>query len=487
MGSTTCPYISPDLVGMIGRQHKTTTLGFFLVILLITAITVQWMDMNILSGGFQRTSNSFFPEVSCSTACPQRTVLVPEAARTSESTEACPEYFRWIHEDLKPWKATGITREMVEKAGEVAHIRVLVVSGVLYVEKFKKVFQTRDMVTLWGILQLLTLYPGRVPDLDLMFELGDIPVIRKRAHRASAPPPLFHYCGDDLSHDIVFPDWSFWGWPELKIRPWEVLKKELQDSNEARKWEDREPFAYWKGNTKLSLARRDLAKCNATYQDWNARIYDVDWYREKRQRFNTSSLVNQCTHRYKIYVEGISWSVSQKYILACDSMSLFINPHYYDFFTRSLIPTVHFWPISENDKCRSIKYAVDWGNAHPKQAKGIGRSGSKYVHEKLMMKYVYDYMFHLLQEYSKLLRYQPSVPEGAVEVCHEALICSVKGLRKKYRLNSMVNNASESSPCSLPLPSSLQNLQAFLDKKSGLIRQVELREVAKENSSQAQR
>nr|GME17153.1 O-glucosyltransferase rumi-like [Ipomoea batatas] len=463
-------------------------------VLIISCVDLKLRNNNgvltfllILWGAFQRNSNSVFPGVSCSTECPERTVLVPEAAQSSVA-EACPEYFRWIHEDLKPWKARGITREMVEKAREVAHIRVLVVSGVLYVEKFKQVFQTRDMVTLWGILQLLTLYPGRVPDLDMMFELGDMPVIKKKAYRAAAPPPLFHYCGDSSSHDIVFPDWSFWGWPELKIRPWEVLKKELQETNEGRKWEDREPFAYWKGNTKLSLARRDLVNCNATdnKEEWNARIYDMDWHREKKQGFNTSDLVNQCTHRYKIYVEGISWSVSQKYILACDSMSLVINPHYYDFFTRSLIPTIHFWPISEKNKCRAIKYAVDWGNAHPKQAKGIGRAGSQYVQEKLIMKYVYDYMFHLLQEYAKLLRYQPSVPEGAVEVCYEALICSVKGLRKRYRLSSMVNNASESGPCSLPLPSNRQNLRAFLLKKRDLIRQVELREAANENSRQAQ-
>lgn len=72
-------------------------------------------------------------------------------------------------------------------------------------------------------------------------------------------------------------------------------------------------------------------------------------------------------NRYKIYVEGLAWSVSQKYILACDSMALLVNPHYYDFFTRSLLPTVHYWPINENDKCKSIKFAVDWGNKNAKK------------------------------------------------------------------------------------------------------------------------
>lgn len=45
-------------------------------------------------------------------------------------------------------------------------------------------------------------------------------------------------------------------------------------------------------------------------------------------------------------------------------MSLIINPHYYDFFTRSLLPTIHYWPINEQSKCESIKFAVEWGNKH---------------------------------------------------------------------------------------------------------------------------
>lgn len=129
----------------------------------------------------------------------------------------CPGYFSWIHEDLKPWKETGITKEMVERAKDLADIRVTIFGGKLYVEKYKShVFQTRDVVTVWGLLQLLRLYPGKLPDMDLMFEFGDKPVILKsgygRNDSSRIPPPLFHYCGDELTYDIVFPDWSFWGW-----------------------------------------------------------------------------------------------------------------------------------------------------------------------------------------------------------------------------------------------------------------------------------
>jgi hypothetical protein len=68
--------------------------------------------------------------------------------------------------------------------------------------------------------------------------------------------------------------------------------------------------------------------------------------------------------RYKIYAEGATWSVSNKYIIACDSMTMFIEPRYYDFFTRSMLPLKHYWPISFKNMCEEIKYAVDWGNAH---------------------------------------------------------------------------------------------------------------------------
>jgi hypothetical protein len=66
--------------------------------------------------------------------------------------------------------------------------------------------------------------------------------------------------------------------------------------------------------------------------------------------------------RYKIFIEGIAWSVSDKYILGCDSMTLLVKPKYYDFFTRSLVEKKHYWPIRPSNLCRDIKSAVEWGN-----------------------------------------------------------------------------------------------------------------------------
>lgn len=130
------------------------------------------------------------------------------------SNKTCPDYFRWIHEDLRHWKETGITRDMVESARKFSYFRLIILDGKAYVDRYKKSIQTRDVFTVWGIVQLLRWYPGRLPDLELMFDTSDRPVIRSKDYRGpnAGPPPLFRYCSDWASLDIVFPDWSFWGW-----------------------------------------------------------------------------------------------------------------------------------------------------------------------------------------------------------------------------------------------------------------------------------
>ena len=31
----------------------------------------------------------------------------------------------------------------------------------------------------------------------------------------------------------------------------------------------------------------------------------------------------------------------------------------------------HYWPVKNDDKCRSIKFAVDWGNSHQQKVTTI--------------------------------------------------------------------------------------------------------------------
>lgn len=177
----------------------------------------------VISQKYQNPPKSTIIPLKCAIKNQNQTQTCPTNYPTTFQTQdqdplsipTCPDYFRWIHEDLRPWRVTGITRDMVERANRTAHFRLIIVNNKLYIEKYKKSIQTRDAFTIWGILQLLRRYPGRLPDLDLMFDCDDRPLIRSRDYRGqntTSPPPLFRYCGDKWTMDIVFPDWSFWGW-----------------------------------------------------------------------------------------------------------------------------------------------------------------------------------------------------------------------------------------------------------------------------------
>ncbi|BBG97529.1 adenosine deaminase [Prunus dulcis] len=116
--------------------------------------------------------------INVTQACPRTYPTTHDPTNPSRpSNLTCPSYFRWIHEDLRPWKETGITRDMIEKGLRATDFRLLI---------------------------LLRLYPGRLPDLELMFNCGDLPVIPSKDFRGpnAGPPPLFHYCADQWSLDI---------------------------------------------------------------------------------------------------------------------------------------------------------------------------------------------------------------------------------------------------------------------------------------------
>lgn len=89
------------------------------------------------------------------------------------------------------------------------------------------------------------------------------------------------------------------------------------------------------------------------------------------------------------------------------------------------------------------------------------------------MDYVYDYMLHLLTEYSKLLKYKPSVPRRAVELCSESMACPAHGVEKKFMTDSLVEGHSYSSPCTMPPPYDPASLHSVLERRENSVKQVE--------------
>ncbi|KAL0435016.1 UNVERIFIED_CONTAM: hypothetical protein Sradi_0209500 [Sesamum radiatum] len=309
----------------------------------------------------------------------------------------CPEPFGYIQRDLEPWVESKISMSHIMEAQKYAAFRVVIIGGKLYVDFYYACVQSRAMFTVWGFLQLLRRYPGKIPDLDLMFDCMDKPTINRTEH-ASMPVPLFRYCTTPEHMDIPFPDWSFWGWSEINIRPWDEEFRSIKKGSKRRNWSKKHPFAYWKGNPDVvSPIRLELLQCNDT-QLWGAQILrqslmtDVaskidelqDWEEETKLGFKTSKLAKQCDYR---------------------------------------------------------------------SAEAIGRAAQEYM-GSLSMDRVYDYMYHLLTGYAKLQAFVPVRPSTALEVCEESVLCFANEKQRKL-LKKSVASASSTPPCSLPLLDSL--------------------------------
>uniref|UniRef100_A0A0D3GVF4 Glycosyl transferase CAP10 domain-containing protein n=1 Tax=Oryza barthii TaxID=65489 RepID=A0A0D3GVF4_9ORYZ len=125
-----------------------------------------------------------------------------------------------------------------------------------------------------------------------------------------------------------------------------------------------------------------------------------------------------------------------------------------DFFSRGLAAGKHYWPIdpSRSKLCRDIRFAVRWGNAHPAQAQRMGLVGSAFATDDMAMDYVYDYMLHVLTRYASLLRYKPTVPDRAVELCPESMACPRRGRDRDFMMQSREQYVADYQPCTIPPP-----------------------------------
>lgn len=110
------------------------------------------------------------------------------------------------------------------------------------------------------------------------------------------------------------------------------------------------------------------------------------------------------------------------------------------------------------------------------QAQNIGKAASDFIQQELKMDFVYDYMFHLLNSYAKLFRYQPSISDKAVELCVESMVCNAQGIEKKFMMESLVKGPSNTDPCIMPPPYDPPSLQTQIKRKQSLIERIEYKE-----------
>ncbi|GAQ80428.1 hypothetical protein KFL_000540050 [Klebsormidium nitens] len=370
-------------------------------------------------------------------------------------SDECPAYFCNIFDDLEPWFAKGgITMEDINADPEAVTMKIQILNGTLYWRWTGGCSFTRTSFTLWAIMMLLERYPGQVPDVLFNVCCHDDPAVpaEKWANNASAIPPIFSMCSSEDHLDLVWPDWSFWGWPELRIPEWRTKSAQILGGKGRRTpLGKREPRAFWKGNAFTGRGpnqglRQQLVGCSEPPGYENG-IEAVNIFWDDEINKTETRLEEQCDHRYRIYAEGNTWSCSLKYALACASAALVIDPVYWDFYSRGLEPFRDFIPIERGDNmCDRLEMAVWWGDKHLQQATSIGEAAAHFIESSLSMERVYDYMLHSLRVYSALQTFAPVKEPALNPLLTKAFYVERPPFEKEFM--EWEERASE-SPCRL--------------------------------------
>lgn len=92
--------------------------------------------------------------------------------------------------------------------------------------------------------------------------------------------------------------------------------------------------------------------------------------------------------------------------------------------------------------------------------------------DSISMDGIYDYMYHLINEYSKLLDFKPVRPQNALEVCYDSLLCYADEKKRSF-LERSTAYPSLSPPCRLP-PHDDNVIQSWIEKKSKIIQETEI-------------
>jgi len=159
--------------------------------------------------------------------------------------QGCPLF--WVPEkDLEPWSKSGITRTHLDSAQQDDfNFLVVIAAGQLFFKQFKFCWRNRVPFGLLGFLNLIQRYGSQVPDVAIRFSCEDMPVVPvgKRAPGRDRPPITVGYCSSKEFADLVWPDWSFWGWPQTHAGTWEYEQRVIAGNASLIPWEQRLPRA----------------------------------------------------------------------------------------------------------------------------------------------------------------------------------------------------------------------------------------------------
>lgn len=326
----------------------------------------------------------------------------------SVKSKNCSCYRSVVKEDLKPFKESGISRNVIKEANQKG-TRYLLLNHTLYRDK-NCMFPARCSGVEHFIIQLAPL----LPDFELVLNVRDWPQISKYHSKIL---PVLSFSKTKEYYDIMYPAWSFWeGGPAIKLYPkglgrWDHQRKILTSAAERWPWEKKERIAFFRGS-RTSSERDPLILLSRERPDLVDAAYTKNQaWKSKQDTLNAEPaeevlLEDHCKFRYLFNFRGVAASFRLKHLFLCGSLVFHVGNEWLEFFYRHLKPWVHYVPVEKNARKEDIKELIEFFNNHDNIAQEIADRGREFILQHLRLSDVKCYWKMLLREYSNLITYK---------------------------------------------------------------------------------
>ncbi|XP_076282190.1 O-glucosyltransferase rumi homolog isoform X2 [Lasioglossum baleicum] len=300
-------------------------------------------------------------------------------------------YKNVITQDLKPFKHQGISKDLINAAKNRGTF-YQIIQGNIYRQK-DCMFPSRCA----GIEHFLLKLAPNLPDIDLMVNTRDYPQASKHF---DSPLPIFSFSKTAHYYDITYPAWSFWeGGPAISLYPrglgrWDEHRISLDKASEDTPWSKKESKGFFRGS-RTSSERDNLVLLS----------------REKPELVDAQYTKNQ------------AWKSDEDTLHAPPAAEASLESHLFhvgdewtEFYYDAMVPWIHYIPVSKNANQSVLEEIIQFAKDNDELSREIANRGRDFVWNNLKMSDVLQYWKKLLQRYSKLLTYKPSLDKTLTRI-----------------------------------------------------------------------
>lgn len=314
-------------------------------------------------------------------------------------TNCHPKLIAQIEEDLSHWPS--ISKEMIsDSLSKGFHLHIKIISNTLHILKNIHSYETRNE-SIVKVLNALIMF-RRVPNCELVLDCQD-----GRWADLEGESPAFVMAKPATSKNILYPDFTFGGWPEVSVLPWPDSIAIAVQKNKSILWDQKIEKLFFRGaNTNpirnsvhlMSQINPDIFDCQL-----------MSWQKTDRLALQGSStytpIYDHGRYKYLINLPGNTYSSRLKYLFLFNSLAIHVDNGWIEFWYK-LLENENNCLIVNPEQIAILLEKIHILKNNDSQAKRIAEKGTQLILNNLSYETILDYWQLLLTLYSERLDYE---------------------------------------------------------------------------------